>query len=166
MALNPRLAAAASAVVADPAHLRRSTYTGLVGQDFSMGWWGSSASLRLASVSDLPHLKGRDDAFSLIFVGEAATPATGGEVALSHPKVGKFELFVVPVDRASDPQEYEAIVNRSVGANRRRVPQSGGGDGTRVKKHRRRRKNTVRESHHHHKHLSRRARRRAAKARG
>jgi hypothetical protein len=169
VALNPQLAAAASAVVADPSYLRRSTYTDLVGQDFAMGWWGSSSSLALASVSDLPHLKGRDDAFSLIFVGATATPPGGGEVALSHPKVGRFELFVTPVEQASDPQQYEAIVNRSVGAKRSKAPQAGEKKPAHGKKkhHRRRRKNVVREAHHHHKHLSRRARKRLAeKARG
>jgi Domain of unknown function (DUF6916) len=166
VALNPRIAAAASAVVADPGYLRRSTYTDLVGQDFALGWWGSDSSLQLASVSDLPHLKGRDDAFSLIFLGEAATPPEGAEVALSHPKIGRFELFVTPVNRPGGPQQYEAIVNRSVGAKRAKLPETKKPHHRKPRRHRR--KNVVREAHHHQsKRAARRAHKRLAKkARG
>ena len=169
VALNPQLAAAATAVVGDPAHLRRATYLQLIGQEFSLGWWGSSTSLQLAAISDLEDLKSRDDAFSLTFLGNAATPDMGASVALSHPKLGRFELFLVPIDRASDPQHYEAIINRSRGVERKKAPKPGDPPKHHAKKPRkkRRRKNAVADTHHRRrKHLSRRARKRAAKPRG
>lgn len=148
VALNPQLAAAATAIGGDPAHLRRSTYLPLIGQQFSLGWWGSSSSLLLAQISDLSHLKGREDAFSLTFLGDAATPDGGASVALRHPKLGRFELFLVPIDREGDPQRYEAVINRSVGAKRAKAPTSGPKHPARgqKKKHPKRARNVLRDA--------------------
>jgi Domain of unknown function (DUF6916) len=146
VALNPQVAAAASAFAGDPAHLRRSTYLPLMGQQFSLGWWGSSSSVMLASIADLPYLKGREDAFSLTFLGEAATPPEGAPVALRHPKLGRFELFLAPIGRETDMQRYEAVINRSHGVKRGKPPKPKGG-GKPPKKHRSRgRKNVLRDA--------------------
>ena len=116
--LNPQLASAITVVGRDPAYLRRASYSPLVGQDFTASWWGGSITLTLADVGDLDGgLEGRDDAFSLLFTGSPGLAS--GRLTLSHPRVGRFPLFVGPVDPRSRAQEYEAIVNRSVGLTRR-----------------------------------------------
>jgi hypothetical protein len=124
VALNPALAKAAGAVAGDPAYLRRASYTGLVGQPFLVDWWGSSDTLTLAGVSDLGarDLAGRDDAFSLTFSG-APSLAVGKEpISLSNRSLGRFELFVSRVDPTGASQLFEAVINRSVGANRPKAP--------------------------------------------
>jgi hypothetical protein len=138
VALNPALARAANAVAADPAYLRRSSYAGLVGQGFAVDWWGSSDVLTLVAVNDLTDLSGRDDAFSLTFSGAPSVRPGNDAIALSNRSVGKFDLFVAPVDAAGTTQLFEAVVNRSVGANRRRIPQPRPGGGQSANPHKRR----------------------------
>jgi hypothetical protein len=100
----------ASAAVTDP-HLRRSSYAGLVGTTFSVD---GGPSLELTAVSDLGRrLARRDDAFTLIFSGPADAVASGIHT-LRHPRLGRFELFVSPVDRESGGR-YQVVVDRSVG---------------------------------------------------
>lgn len=124
IALPSGLAYASAAL--DPAYLRRASYAGLVGQTFTVSWWGGSARLTLDAVEDLAGkgLAGRDDAFALVFSADpsASLDRQDGPVTLSHPKLGSFQLFLPPVDRAASRQDYEAIVNRSVGARRRQLP--------------------------------------------
>jgi uncharacterized protein DUF6916 len=128
VALNPRLAAAATAVVADPAHLRRSSYAGRLGEGFAIDFWGSTQALTLVAVEDIGagDLAGRDDAFSLIFTGDPALVLGDAATPLRNSRLGRFQLFVARVDPARDGH-FQAVVNRSVGANRRQAPQPGDG---------------------------------------
>jgi hypothetical protein len=104
-------AAARAASAASP--FARSTYTGITGTDFAVG----GQTLRLVSVSDLPaaatdtKLAGSEDAFSLILTGPAGSRLPQEVQAFSHPQIGSFELFVVPVDAATSDQLYEVVVN-------------------------------------------------------
>jgi hypothetical protein len=119
-ALNPGVASAITAIGQDPAYLRRSGYVRLVGQDFAAGSFGRSVTLTLAEVDDVAKPAGRDDAFSLLFVGPAGL--VGGTRTLSHPSLGSFQMMVGPVDPAGRSQDYEAIVDRSHGLSRRSAP--------------------------------------------
>jgi uncharacterized protein DUF6916 len=122
-ALNPRIAAAADAITGDPLYLRRASYTGLVGERFVVDSWGSSSVLTLVSVSDIGagDLAGRDDAFSLTFSGDPALALGNDAIPLRNGKLGRFQLFVGRVDPAPEAH-FEAIVNRSVGVDRRKAP--------------------------------------------
>jgi hypothetical protein len=121
VALNPRVASAVTAIGQDPAHLRRSGYARLVGQDFNAGGWSGSARLTLAEVADIGGMTGRDDAFSLRFVGP--TGIASGTHTLSHPGLGTFQLMVTPTGPPGRTQDYEAVVDRSQGLTRRAAPQ-------------------------------------------
>jgi hypothetical protein len=123
IALNPRIAAAATAVAVDPPYLRRASYAGLVGERFLVDSWGSSSALTLIAVSDIGagDLAGRDDAFSLTFSGDPALALGNGAVPLRNGKLGRFQLFVGRVDPAGEAH-FEAVVNRSVGVDRRKAP--------------------------------------------
>jgi hypothetical protein len=118
-ALNPSVASAITAIGEDPAYLRRSGYARLVGQDFAAGGWGRTVTLTLAEVGDVGKA-GRDDAFSLLFVGQAGIES--GTQTLRHPSLGSFRLMVSPVDPSGRSQDYEAIVDRSRGLTRRPAP--------------------------------------------
>jgi uncharacterized protein DUF6916 len=116
--LPPRAARAAGAAGADSstaAYLRRSGYTALSSASFTAMAAGGSTPLTLTQVSDLtPTLAGADDAFSLAFTGPVSAPLPQGTHTLSHPALGAFDLFVVPVDEPRSDQQYQVIVDRSV----------------------------------------------------
>jgi hypothetical protein len=112
LGLRPWSPAVAGAAVTDP-HLRRASYAPLVGTTFSVTEGSRTVSLKLLSVSDVArHLAGRDDAFALSF--SASGELGSGIHTLRHPQLGRFALFLSPVERASG-HRYEILVDRSVG---------------------------------------------------
>ena len=156
--LNPQLAKAANAVATfgEPAYLRRSSYPVLLGTDFT-AVAPQRVTFSLASVGDLEaaatveRLRGRDDAFSLVFLGPSGLPA--GTRSFSHQFLCAFELFLSPIDRPSGGQAaYEAVIDRSIGVDRKKAPKPG--EKPKKPRHRRRRRRR-RRSHgggHHRKH--------------
>jgi hypothetical protein len=106
---------AAAPAAAAPGHLRRSSYIGLVGEGFSVG----SADLRLLSIDDLAgatvdkSLAGSEDAFVLAFSGPLDAALEGGTHSVSHPALGRFELFVSEVGQPQFERRHEAVIDRS-----------------------------------------------------
>ncbi len=115
--LGTRPWSAAPAAASD-GHLRRSSYSGLVGQSFSVG----SGELRLLSVADVAgansakSLVGSEHAFVLTFSGPRSAPLDGGVHRFWHPRLGTFPLFMSPVGLPRDDRRYEAVIDRSVAA--------------------------------------------------
>lgn len=111
--LRPWAAAGAEAAAS---HLRRSSYAGLLGQRFAVG----SVQLRLLSVADIAgadvdaSLAGSDDAFVLTFSGPLAPVLDARTRTLRHARLGRFDLFLSPVNKPRKYQLYEAVVDRSV----------------------------------------------------
>ncbi len=102
-------------------HLRRSSYTSLVGSAFTiLGADGTSVALRLVEVTDLaraarePKYAGHDDVFALLFEGPRATVLMQGTHTVRHATLGEFSLFIVPVGGGAGAQLYEVVVDRSV----------------------------------------------------
>ena len=112
--LRPWAAAGAEAAVAS--HLRRASYTPLIGQRFAVG----PIRLRLLSVADVAgaavdtSLAGSDDAFVLTFGGPLAPVLESSTRTLRHTRLGSFDLFLSPVNKPRKNQRYEAVVDRSV----------------------------------------------------
>jgi hypothetical protein len=79
---------------------------------------GATVTLTLTAVTDLvrartePALRGRDDAFTLMFGGPAAPVLPAAVRRINHPTLGWVSLFVAPVGRASGSQAYEVVVDR------------------------------------------------------
>jgi hypothetical protein len=108
-ALAFALPAAATAVRSTRSHLRRSTYSGLVGQRFAVQ--GTSAAIALTAVSDLTaHQRGSEDAFALRFHAPAGV-RLADVPTLRHARLGSFALFLTP----GAGQSYTAVVNRTHG---------------------------------------------------
>jgi hypothetical protein len=107
---------------ARPDHLLRSSYAGRVGQRFA----ACSVQLELVSVADVAgaaahrRLAGSEHAFVLTFAGPLGSELEGGTHTLSNMELGKFELFVSPVDQLRADRRYEAVIDRSVPAPRSR----------------------------------------------
>jgi hypothetical protein len=129
---------ASASAAAAPGHLLRSSYAGREGQHFVAG----SVDLRLVSVSDLAgasadrSLRGSEDAFALVFSGPLDVALEAGTHTVRHADLGRFELFVAPVERPRSDRRYEVVVDRSVRAPRVATPHS---SGTRTKRPRRER---------------------------
>jgi hypothetical protein len=106
---------APTSAAAAPGHLLRSSYAGREGQRFVAG----SVDLRLISVADLAgasvdrSLRGSEDAFALVFSGPLDAALEAGTHTVRHADLGRFELFVAPVERPRSDRRYEAVVDRS-----------------------------------------------------
>lgn len=112
--------------------LRRSTYLDLSTTAFTAVVDGGSHKLELVGVEDLPvaasvpMLRDSDDAFSLRFRGDGRDVFSQGTQEISHPQLGTFSLFVVPIEQRTGTQDYEAVIDRTV-----RIPKIGDGGGPR-----------------------------------
>ena len=100
--------------------MRRSSYGSLAERSFQVLVDGHRHTLELVGADDLPiaatvpALQGLDDAFALRFRGAAETAFAGGTRELEHPELGRFSLFLAPIEQPSDAQRYEAIIDRTV----------------------------------------------------
>ncbi|HEV2217270.1 MAG TPA: hypothetical protein VGV88_06825 [Candidatus Dormibacteraeota bacterium] len=98
-------------------HLRRSSYTQLVGQSFAVVQDdGERMPLTLIDVRDLarPAISG-EGTFALRFEGPAGPYIQHPSLAVEQGELGVFQLAVMPVGRAAARQDYEAIINRRTG---------------------------------------------------
>jgi hypothetical protein len=82
-----------------------------VGETFTAGATeGRVLTLTLRSVDDLqPGPDAERAPFSLEFSDEAQDHVPQQTVAIEHAKMGKFDLFVVPLGPGPDGMRYEAI---------------------------------------------------------
>jgi len=115
-----RLGGTAQASAMPTSGLRRSTYLNLPTSNFTASVNGRSHQIELVSVDDLPvaasvpSLQGSDDAFSLRFRGDARDAFDDGIWEFNHPNLGRTTLFVEPIEKRTDSQDYEVIVDRTV----------------------------------------------------
>jgi hypothetical protein len=69
--------------------------------------------LQLLEANDLASSRGaKTEAFSVIFRGARDRIIKQGTYTVSHPGLGEFQLFLVPVLPVKDGAYYEAIFNR------------------------------------------------------
>jgi hypothetical protein len=74
----------------------------------SLGAPPASARRESSSVSASPGGTTREP-FSLTFAGPREPLLGQGTYTLSHPTLGEFDLFIVPVERDADGMRYEAV---------------------------------------------------------
>ena len=107
----PVAAAAAPGTVApDAAHLSRATFTPLRGETFVFEKDAlQSEAARLVAVDPLDAAANDERSFRLLFeVPTQALPQ--GTFNVSHPRLGRFALFVSPSD--AEGRILEAVFNR------------------------------------------------------
>ena len=68
-------------------------------------------ALRLVEVKSRPAPQGYEQ-FSALFIGPASPIMPQGMYRLVHESLGEFDLFMVPVGRATDGIQYEACISR------------------------------------------------------
>lgn len=97
--------------VRGPRYLRLATYVPLVGSTFRIHRpQSSSLKVKLVSATRLPNEIG--ESFSLIFRGHGNAKLGQETYTLAHPRLGEFQLFLVPVGRVAKGQSFQAVVNR------------------------------------------------------
>ena len=84
----------------------------LIGQAFTAHAAQGMVELRLAEASGLrPSGVGREQPFSLIFVGSPDALLSQGTYTLEHAVLPGLEVFIVPINASDAGVQYEAIFN-------------------------------------------------------
>jgi hypothetical protein len=97
--------------------LRRASFSGRVGQTFTLAGAGGTVRARLAKVDDfgagrIRGLTGSDAAFVLIFhASSSATRLDQDVMAVRHPALGTFNLLVTPSGTGRRGQDYSAVID-------------------------------------------------------
>lgn len=91
-------------------HLNSSFRVAFTGKDGIPG----ATELKLVEATDN---KGNDpkrgfESFSLIFTGASSVPLDQSTYAFAHPKMGNFDLFMVPLSDKDGVRRYQVIFNR------------------------------------------------------
>jgi hypothetical protein len=112
-----REAAAKDAVLGADPFLTRSVLSGQLRTPFAVEDQRQGLSLSLVEVGDLPSAAsagtvGSDVSFAATWSGPASVPLVQRTYRLSHPQLGTFSVFLVPVGRAARVRRYEAVFNR------------------------------------------------------
>ena len=71
----------------------------------------NQVELELAEVSELKQQKAHDQ-FAIVFRGPLNAFMDQGVRFFNHDKLGRFELFIVPIRQDGDGFYYEAVFNR------------------------------------------------------
>jgi len=110
--LFPDSAFAAPAAARAAPGLRLTTFAPLVGTSFGATVGASHVNLRLAKATKGQKVTRQGENFSLLFDGAAGAPFGQGTYTFTHPSIGSFPMFVVPVNQAKAAPTYEAVFNR------------------------------------------------------
>ena len=81
---------------------------------FSVGRQSVTMPLSKVTNERLATAKGPGESFSLLFAGPASAFGQG-TYPVQHDAFGKFSMFVVPVGRRADGQDYQAVFNQVTG---------------------------------------------------
>ena len=98
------------------AELTQARFAALLGTSFKVGLaHGHAASIRLADVKPImpvgvPVVSG--EGFTLHFTGSYSQRFGQDTYQVTHPTLGKFEVFLVPVGPTGADRQYEAVFNR------------------------------------------------------
>ena len=85
----------------------------LVGTGFRVAVPGAEpVGLELASVTPPQASGARYESFSLYFDGPGGRPLTQRTYPFEHERIGRFDLFIVPVGNERGRLQYQAVFNR------------------------------------------------------
>ncbi len=110
--LFPDPAFAAPMAVGRTAGLHLATFSALVGTTFGATVGGPHVQLRLAKATQGQKVTRKGENFSLLFDGSNGAPFGQGTYTFTHPSIGSFPMFVVPVNGPSATPTYQAVFNR------------------------------------------------------
>ena len=93
-----------------PDYLWHTAFVPLVGTDFRIHRQGDRP-LRVKLI-EVKQTSGAGESFSLLFHGHAGALLRQDVHRIEHPTLGRFDLFVAPVGRGANGQDFEAVINR------------------------------------------------------
>ncbi|MGH3767410.1 MAG: DUF6916 family protein [Pseudonocardiaceae bacterium] len=85
------------------------TFVPLVGETFRVRLPGGTLGLVLGEASGLPARAQDRQPFSLLFREPGGTVIPQRSYPISHPELGSFELFIVPLGPDPGGMRYEAV---------------------------------------------------------
>lgn len=95
-------------------YLVRDTYLPLLNDKFSISFDAANrAEAELIEVSELISRPPQEQ-FSIVFLLPDSFPVLQRLCEIEHPKLGKYELFLVPVGKTDAATKFEAVINRLV----------------------------------------------------
>jgi hypothetical protein len=77
--------------------------------DFNVAETSAPLALQLLEVRALGTALRSGGAFALTFRGPLAEPLPQAIYPLAHPRLGRLDIFIVPIARHNDGMRYEAI---------------------------------------------------------
>ncbi|CAM5482314.1 hypothetical protein MAUB1S_08093 [Mycolicibacterium aubagnense] len=80
-----------------------------IGTDFGVAEASVPLALQLLEVRQLGTALRSGGAFALTFRGPLAEPLSQAIYPLVHPRLGRLDIFIVPVARQNDGMRYEAV---------------------------------------------------------
>jgi hypothetical protein len=81
----------------------------LIGDDFTFAIGEHRLEVRLGEVTPLSDRAGVRKPFSLVFLGPPAPVWAQQIYRVTHPSLGSFDLFLVPIGPEGEAMRYEAI---------------------------------------------------------
>jgi hypothetical protein len=94
------------------APLDHEVFSKHLGTKFSISVDGlSSIEAELSKVTEL-HLSPQQERFSVVFRGPRESFLSQGTYNFTHPQMGEFSLFIVPMGQDDEGTFYEAVFNR------------------------------------------------------
>jgi hypothetical protein len=97
------------------AELNMATFARQLGTTFQVSVAaGNAVVVKLISVRPLTAVGASPtgEGFSLVFSGSLSNPFGQDSYRVAHPRLGRFEMFLVPVGPTGHDQRYEAVFNR------------------------------------------------------
>lgn len=96
-------------IMTDITHFGAREFEACIGTPFTVA--GGPVVLELRAVRVLGHRRteASRDPFALVFRGPATPVLPQATYPFAHPLAGSMEIFIVPVGRAADGIDYEAI---------------------------------------------------------
>ena len=88
--------------------IKRADLEALINSKFKVNNDLEAELIEVKDAIDLPH----QESFSLLFLLPLDFPAQQGNYVFEHPQVGAHEIFVVPIEKASDGIVFQAVFNR------------------------------------------------------
>ncbi|PLP58283.1 hypothetical protein CYK37_15345 [Mesorhizobium loti] len=80
-----------------------------IGTDFDVAEIPAPLALQLLEVRQLGTALRGGGAFALTFRGPLAEPLQQATYPLVHPRLGRLDVFIVPIARQNDGMRYEAV---------------------------------------------------------
>jgi hypothetical protein len=93
--------------------IKRADFAAQVNTKFRVNQSVEAELIKVSETKNYP----RQESFSILFLFPSDFPPYQGNFLFEHPQLGTHEIFVVPIENASDGIVFEAVFNRLLPKN-------------------------------------------------